>query len=312
MAQLVAGPVRETSPRSGVREHLVETLRRQRVAAGGSLQRHEHPVRRRGRRALAVDVAGDRREERLRHRHQPLTAALALRDGHPPLAQPEILEPQAEHLATAQPAQQHRLDDGPIAFGAKRRHQRLDLRRLQDARQPANPSHQRHHAALAAMSALPSRQASRHGVDRHVAAGDEIAIEARQRRQPPLDRRRRQARAAVGDAHDLLGTSSGPLLGDDEVEDISRRHLPRLLGHDGEERLQVMRIRPHRGGPGPAMRERQELVDLLVADTPRPTTVGTRHALKRRKPHHQTPPGSDQHQPEEAPPTVSPEGGSPV
>jgi len=288
VAQLVAGPVRETSPRSGVREHLVETLRRQRVAAGGSLQRHEHPVRRRGRRALAVDVAGDRREERLRHRHQPLTAALALRDGHPPLAQPEILEPQAEHLATAQPAQQHRLDDGPIAFGAKRRHQRLDLRRLQDARQPANPSHQRHHAALAAMSALPSRQASRHGVDRHVAAGDEIAIEARHRRQPPLDRRRRQPRSAVGDAHDLLRARPGPLLSSHEVQDVPRRHLRRRLAHHGEERLQIMRIRPHRARPGPPESELQELVDLVVTDTPRPVAIGAHHTPERRGPHHRT------------------------
>jgi hypothetical protein len=217
-------------------------------------------------------------------------AALALRDEHPPLAQPEVLEPQAEHLATAQPAQQHRLDDGSIAFGAKRRHQRLDLGWLQDARQPANSSHQRHHAALAAMSALPSRQASRHRVDRHLAAGDEIAIEARHRRQPPLDRRRRQPRSAVGDAHDLLRARPGPLLSSHEVDHVPRRHRSRLFAHHGEERLQIMRIRPHRGGPGPSMSELQELVDQAMTDTPRPVAIGAHHAPERRRPHHRTPP----------------------
>jgi hypothetical protein len=38
------------------------------------------------------------------------------------------------------------------------------------------------------------------------------------------------------------------------------------------------------------VREVQELVDQVMADTPRPTTFSTRHALKRRTPHHQTPP----------------------
>jgi hypothetical protein len=80
--------------------------------------------------------------------------ALALRDEHPPLAETEVLEPQAEHLAAAQTDNQHGLNHRPVAFGAKRRHQRLDLARLEVARQPAHTSHQRHHAPFAAMPAL--------------------------------------------------------------------------------------------------------------------------------------------------------------
>ena len=79
-----------------------------------SLQHDEHPIRRRVLRALVVEVAADGGEEPVRHRHQPLMAALAVGDEHPPLPDPHIAEPQPEHLAAAQPAEHHRLDHRPV------------------------------------------------------------------------------------------------------------------------------------------------------------------------------------------------------
>jgi hypothetical protein len=45
---------------------------------------------------------------------------LTINDEHPPLRRTEILQPQTEHLAAAQPAQQHRFDHGPIPPTAQR------------------------------------------------------------------------------------------------------------------------------------------------------------------------------------------------
>jgi hypothetical protein len=47
--------------------------------------------------------------------------ALALGDEQPALADLDIPEPQAEDLAAAQPAEQHRLDHCPVAVGAQHR-----------------------------------------------------------------------------------------------------------------------------------------------------------------------------------------------
>ena len=45
-------------------------------------------------------------------------AALALGDEHPSGGDPQILQPQSEDLAAAQPAQHHRLAHGPVPVGA--------------------------------------------------------------------------------------------------------------------------------------------------------------------------------------------------
>ncbi len=102
-------------------EHLVEPFRRQRTTSGASLQRDEDPVRLCVRWPFLVEIAGHGREERLRHRHQPLMAALAVGDEHPPLTEAEVFEAQAEHLAATQPTQQHRLHDRPVPLGVQRR-----------------------------------------------------------------------------------------------------------------------------------------------------------------------------------------------
>ena len=69
--------------------------------------------------------------------------ALALSDEHPSLSDPHVLQPQAEDLAAAQPAQHHRRDHRPVAVRAQRHSQSVDLARLQDPRQPPPGLHQR-------------------------------------------------------------------------------------------------------------------------------------------------------------------------
>src|ERR671918_329943 len=80
----------------------------------GSLQDDKDPVRCRLGGAFGVQIAGDTGEEPGRDRHQPLMAALAIGDEHPPLDRAQILQPQAKHLAAAQPTEHHRFDHGPV------------------------------------------------------------------------------------------------------------------------------------------------------------------------------------------------------
>jgi hypothetical protein len=47
---------------------------------------------------LGLQVGADLGEEPRRDRDQPLVAALALGDDHPPLPEPQICQPQAEDL----------------------------------------------------------------------------------------------------------------------------------------------------------------------------------------------------------------------
>ena len=112
-------------------------------------------------------------------------------------------------------------------------------------------------------------------VDVDVVAGDQVAIEARDRSQPALDRRRREPRRAIGDAHHVLGTGLGTTLRGDEGHDVFGPHLGGVLLHHREEDAQVMGIGPHRVGTGPADDELQELVDQPVADPVHVFTVGT-------------------------------------
>ena len=197
-----------------------------------------------------------------RHRHQPLMAALALGDEHPPLAQTQILEAQPEHLAAAQTAQHHRLHHGPVPLGAQRRHQRGQLVGIQDARQSAHRPHQRLAPQLPSVRDASAAPAGT-GLVVHpdIAAGDQIAIERRHRGQPTADRRRRQPRACHRRSAPPSPRPAGPALRGHEPHHVRRRDLDRLLGDDREERLQIMRVGPHRVRPGPASGELQELID---------------------------------------------------
>jgi hypothetical protein len=181
-----------------------------------------------------------------------LVPALALGDEDPPLAQTKVLESEPQHLATAQAAEQHGLGHGPVPIGAQRRHQRLDLVGVQDARQAPHPAHERC-AAFAAVTVAPGGQATWHRIGDHtgVTSDDEISIEARHRGEAPLDGRGRQSRLAVGDPHHLLGTlPRAPLVGH-EAQHVLGGHVGGLLADDPEEHAQVMGIGPHRGRSGP-------------------------------------------------------------
>ena len=70
-------------------------------------------------------------------------SALAVCNEDPPLTETQILEPEPEHLAAPQTAQQHRLGHGPVPLGAQRRHERLDLAEIQDPRQAPHTTHKR-------------------------------------------------------------------------------------------------------------------------------------------------------------------------
>ena len=197
VAQLVAGAMRQTGPGPGAGDDLVQPLDRQRLTPTGSLQHHEQPVGRRVRRPLVVHV---RRRRWRRSWARPAPAA----DGRPcprptntrhsPRRRSSRRRPITS--AAAQPAQGHGLHHGPIPVGAQRPHQRGQLLGIQDARQAAHRPHQRLAPQLLAVPRPPGRQTPRDRVrlHPHIAAGDQIPIERRHRRQTPADRRRRQTR----------------------------------------------------------------------------------------------------------------------
>ena len=142
-------------------------------------------------------------KNRLREGHDPLVTALPLGDEHPLLPGAEVLQAQSEDLAAAKPAQQHRLDHGPVAPRAQRGHQRIDLVRVNHARQGARGADEGH-ASHGPLAGAAHRQAARHRIAGHpgVSPNDQVLIESRDRGQTALDGARRQARLPVLDPHD--------------------------------------------------------------------------------------------------------------
>ena len=59
-------------------------------------------------------------------------AALAFDDEHSPIGDLQVAQAQTQHLAAAQPAEQHRLDHRPIPPRPQRPPQSVDLDRGQD------------------------------------------------------------------------------------------------------------------------------------------------------------------------------------
>ena len=126
-------------------------------------------------------------------------AALALGDEHPPLADPDIVQAQAEHLAAAQPAEQHRLHHGPVAVRcAAPSRKRVDLGGPEHPRQRPRRPDQRAPRGRA-VAEPPGRQPARHRVvgDAGVAARDQVVEQTRDAGEPALDRARRQPGLAV-------------------------------------------------------------------------------------------------------------------
>ena len=176
----------QPGPRPGTVEDLVQTRRRQRRAAPGSLQHHEHPIGPR-QRPLLIQVAPQGGEEPRRHRHYPLPPALAFGDEQPPLPGIDVLEPQTQHLAASQPAQHHRIDHRPVTVRAQRRPQRVDLARRQHPRQRPRGADQRHPALP-----MPSAGATRRQAGRNRVAGDAGVTAGRR------DRRTGRAHSTTG------------------------------------------------------------------------------------------------------------------
>ncbi len=129
-------------------------------------------------------------------------------------------------------AQQHRQNHRPVPVHAQRGDQPVCLLRRQDPRQGARHLHQRHSARPLRPALPPGQQATRHraGPHRRIPAGGQIRIQARQRRQPPGDRPRRQPRLPVSQPHHAVV----PALMGQELEYVDGRHSDRVLRYDGE------------------------------------------------------------------------------
>ena len=267
VAQLVAGCPLQPGTAPGPVEDLIQPGRRQRLAAAGAFQHHEHLPGRGRCGPFGFQVGAHGREEPRRDRHYPLTAALALGHEQPPLTGAEVLQAQAEHFAAAQPAQHHRIDHGPVAVGPQRRPQRVDLGRREHPRQGAGRADQRHPAPATPRARPAGSQAARHRVAVHarVLPGAQIRIQAPHARQPPGDRPCRQARLAVLQPHDPLPAARGALRGQ-ESEHVRGSHHGRLLAHDLEEHLQVVGHGKPGVGPCPRRHEHQVVVQQRMPE----------------------------------------------
>ena len=211
------------------------------------------------------------------------------------------------------PAEQHGLSHGPVPIGAQRRHQRLDFVGVQDARQTPHPT-QEGCTDLAAVAVAPGGQTPWHRIGHHagITTDDEIAIEARDRSQTPLDgrgptsptRRRRSAPRSRRPSSGAAGrsrTEARPW--GSPRRSLRRRPRRRRSGHG------------HRPAPW-AGRALPEANSKNSSTSSWPTryswyTVGAKTTLKRRTPHHRTPPCRTS-RPKKAPRTLSPGGGSPM
>ncbi len=213
--------------------------------------------------------------------------ALALGDEQSVLAGPNVLESQAEDLAAAQPAEQHRFDHRPVPARAQRRHEQVDLVRVDHAGQGARRPDERH-PANCALAGAAHRQAARHRVarDTGVAADDQVLIEACDRRQPALDRASRQACLAVLDPHDL-GVAPRPALLLDEREHVGGLDVDRVLVDDREEHLQVERSGQHRVPTSPSGHQLDIRVEQRMTETDHLTAGGSLGADQARHERHE-------------------------
>ena len=250
----------QAGPSPGSLEDLVDPIGGHRPSPVAALQRDEHPICPRVSWPFVAEVVANSSEECVGDRDHSLVAALALGDEQRPLRHLDVAEGQAEDLAAAQPAQHHRVDHRPVAMCTQRTQQRGHLAGREDLRERARHAHQRHLPTPA--STATGRQATRDRVrgDRRVSPGDQVCVEAGDRREPSSDRARRQARLAVPDPnHGAVATLVG-----DEGEHVRRHHLDGILVDDGEQHLQVMGHRPQRVRPGPPSHERQVRVDKRI------------------------------------------------
>jgi hypothetical protein len=172
-------------------------------------------------------------------------AALALHHGQPPVGDLHVGEPQAQHLAAAQPASSiastiarsrcvgsaatsRSASDGDKILGRVR-----GTRTSGTVRDDLFPPWRR----------VDKPRGTGLAPHRSVPAGHQVGVKARHRRQPPGDRPRRQARLPVNQPHHAAVAA----LVSQELEHVRRRDLDRVPGDHGEERLQVESDRPISG-----------------------------------------------------------------
>jgi DNA-binding CsgD family transcriptional regulator len=108
VAQLMAGAAIKPGPTSDSGDDLIEPFQGERSTTSGPFQHDEDPVGVDAGRPFIAEVVTDRCEEGVGDRHQPLMAALAVSDEHGSVGHPDVGQAQAEHFATAQPAEQQR------------------------------------------------------------------------------------------------------------------------------------------------------------------------------------------------------------
>ncbi len=114
VAELVAGPMHQSGPGPGGAEHLVQTFGGESLPVSWTFEDNEQAVGGGVRWSFPVEVVGHRGEEGRRDGDQSLVAAFAVSDEQLLLADPEILQPQTQHLASAQAPEQHGQGHGPV------------------------------------------------------------------------------------------------------------------------------------------------------------------------------------------------------
>ena len=276
-------------PLAGPGDDLVQPRRAERLPAARTLQHHEHvTVTRRGR-PLRLQIAGEGGEKPLRDRNDPLVPALAVSDEQTMLTRLYVLQAQAEDLAAAQTTQQHCLDHRKVQAGPQRGREGIDLVRVDHPRKSPRRPNQRD-AAHRSLSGTPHCQPARHRVAGHasVVADDQILIQASNRRQPTLNRARRQPRFAVLDPHHLQ-TQPGSALSLDERQNVGGVDRDRVLADDRKEHLQVVGRRQHRVRSRSRRHQLQVLVKQPVTQGDNRPARGTMTLNQTWNEHHRPP-----------------------
>lgn len=202
-------PGRHLSPGPVIAKDRPQPARGQRLPAVRTLRHHEQR-RSLGVRTLGQQIGLDRSRDVGVDRHRPLLVSLADHP-HPAASDIDIGDPQAQHLGRTQPRQQHQPANRPIPPRTEAVQQRRRLLPRQAPRQPpwfTNPQlrtgprlpDMREQPRSFATGPHPRRPASRHRIAGIWVAHLPEREHRRDRRQPPVDRRRRVAGvAAVAD-----------------------------------------------------------------------------------------------------------------
>jgi hypothetical protein len=246
---------------------LVHAGGRERPASVWPLEHHEDAVGRRGSGPLLVQVAANGGEEAHRDGDDPLPAPFALGDEQAPLPGLDVAQPQAEHLAAAQPAQHHGLDHGPVPLRPQGSDQGVDLNGVEHPRHGLRDADQRNASLAPSGSRAPSVQASGHRVGDHasVAPSCQIREQATDAGESSRDGASGQARLTIFQSHDLAA-AAGRSLSSQEGEDVRGGYLSRLLGDNTEEDLQIRRDGQPRIGCGPGADEGEVVVQQRMAE----------------------------------------------